>query len=182
MTGAPGYYGKVVTHGDFVQRRLSADFVADWDHWLQAGLANSRLALGEQWRDTYLNCPMWRFALGPGLCGANGMAGVLLPGVDRVGRYFPLTLAASVRAVPESAWYAALEGMALDSVEPGFSLAALDAALVRLGPAPVPPHAQPLSGGSAFWTSQTMDCGPLCKVFCGMPGVDAFRALLAGQG
>jgi type VI secretion system protein ImpM len=40
-----------------------------------------------------MEAPVWRFALAPGLCGAAGVVGVMLPSVDRAGRYFPLTFA-----------------------------------------------------------------------------------------
>ncbi|MEA5671269.1 type VI secretion system-associated protein TagF [Pseudomonas sp. MH2] len=36
-----GFYGKLVTHGDFLSRRLSPTFVRGWDDWLQAGLRAS---------------------------------------------------------------------------------------------------------------------------------------------
>jgi type VI secretion system protein ImpM len=87
-----GLYGKLPTHGDFLRRRVAEDFVAGWDAWLQHSIADSRTALGERWLDTYLTSPVWRFALGAGACGSAAVAGVLVPSVDRVGRYFPLTL------------------------------------------------------------------------------------------
>ncbi len=40
--------------------------------------------------NVYLTCPIWRFALAPGACGDQGRLGVLMPSVDKVGRYFPL--------------------------------------------------------------------------------------------
>jgi type VI secretion system ImpM family protein len=87
-----GLYGKLPTHGDFLRRRVTDDFVAGWDPWLQHCIADSRAALGESWLETYLTSPVWRFALGPHVCGAAPVAGLLVPSVDRVGRYFPLTL------------------------------------------------------------------------------------------
>ena len=38
--GAPGFYGKVATRGDFVGRRLPRTFLDPWDQWLQASLAH----------------------------------------------------------------------------------------------------------------------------------------------
>src|SRR5277367_4426109 len=87
-----GLYGKLPTHGDFLRRRVPDDFVDAWDPWLQHCIADSRGALGEQWLDTYLTSPVWRFALGPHVCGASAVAGLIIPSVDRVGRYFPITL------------------------------------------------------------------------------------------
>jgi type VI secretion system protein ImpM len=89
-----GWFGKLPALGDFGSRRLPADMVARCDAWLSAGLAASQHQLGPQWLDTYLNAPIWRFAWAPGLAGPDGWIGVLMPSVDRVGRYFPLLVAA----------------------------------------------------------------------------------------
>ena len=87
-----GLYGKLPTHGDFLRRRVPDDFVASWDAWLQRAIADSRSALGDRWLEIYLTSPIWRFALCAGICGEAPVAGLLAPSVDRVGRYFPLTL------------------------------------------------------------------------------------------
>jgi type VI secretion system protein ImpM len=134
-----GFFGKVSSHGDFVARRLSPSFQDPWDAWLQAGLRASRQALGTRWLATYLSSPIWRFALTPGVCGASGWAGVLMPSVDRVGRHFPLTLAAAGAApldqlAHHGAWYSRLEELALSSLREGFSLDSFDAALRAVAP------------------------------------------------
>lgn len=90
---ASGLFGKVPDLGDFVTRRLPAEFVQPWDRWLEQGIAESRERLGSVWEARYQNAPAWRFVLAPGTCGDAAWAGVLQPSVDRVGRYFPLTLA-----------------------------------------------------------------------------------------
>jgi type VI secretion system protein ImpM len=137
-----GFFGKLASHGDFVSRRLSPTFVREWDDWLQAGLQYSRECLGEHWRTRYLCSPIWHFALAAGVCGESDWAGVLMPSVDRVGRYFPLTLAYGGPHAPvierlrrDADWYAELERLALSSLEHGFSLELFDRALSRL-PAP----------------------------------------------
>lgn len=89
-----GFYGKLPCRGDFVQRRVPREFVEPWDVWLQECLTLSRSQLQERWLEAYLVSPIWRFALAGGVCGAAAYAGVLLPSVDLVGRYFPLTLVA----------------------------------------------------------------------------------------
>lgn len=91
-----GLYGKLPSHGDFLRRRTSDAFVDRWDAWLQGCMAASRSALGERWLDVYLTSPAWRFACAPGTCGAAAVIGVMVPSVDRVGRYFPLTLVAEL--------------------------------------------------------------------------------------
>jgi type VI secretion system protein ImpM len=111
--------------GDFVSRRLPSGFVRTWDHWLQNALKTSRQDLGSHWLDIYLTSPMWRFFLSPGICGEEAWAGILMPSVDSVGRYFPLTLAASIERpayLPQmflSAmdWFLKLEQLALSVLE-----------------------------------------------------------------
>jgi type VI secretion system protein ImpM len=98
MRPAPqvGFYGKLPSHGDFLRRRASETFVRAWDAWLQECIAASRSALGDRWLDVYLTSPAWRFACAHGICGPAAVAGVMAPSVDRVGRYFPLTVVAEL--------------------------------------------------------------------------------------
>ena len=88
-----GVYGKLASRGDFVSRGLPHSFIQPWDAWLAAGLLASQEQLGAQWLDAYLVSPLWRFALAPDVCGPTAVVGVLMPSIDRVGRYFPLTIA-----------------------------------------------------------------------------------------
>lgn len=90
--GVPGWFGKLPGMGDFGQRRLPARFRAIWDEWLQAGLQALR-AEREDWVMHYLHAPIWFFALGKDVMSPSPWIGVLMPSVDSVGRYFPLTLA-----------------------------------------------------------------------------------------
>lgn len=116
-----GLFGKVPAHGDFISRQLPGDFLKVWDEWLQCVVAGSKERLGDSWLDIYLTSPIWRFALRPGVVDGNAWAGVLVPSVDSVGRYFPLTLAVQIPAhtdifslLSESPeWYAQLEAVAL---------------------------------------------------------------------
>jgi type VI secretion system protein ImpM len=111
-----GLYGKVPAHGDFVRRGLPSSFVTPWDEWLQAAMSRARAGLGPRWEDAWDAAPAWRFALPAGACGPDTVAGVMLPSVDTVGRRFPITLAALLptgAAVPDDAWFDALEGAAL---------------------------------------------------------------------
>jgi type VI secretion system protein ImpM len=136
---APGFYGKIPSHGDFLSRRLPRQFIEPWDQWLQAGLIASREQLGTAWLDTFLVSPIWQFALPAGLCGNDAWAGVMMPSVDRVGRYFPLTLAAKVTDwpltdlfEPDCGWFEALSRLALFSLDYDFDLDSFDAQLERL--------------------------------------------------
>ncbi len=91
-----GLYGKLPSHGDFLRRRTSDGFVSTWDAWLQQCMSASRSALGDRWLDVYLTSPAWRFSAAAGACGAAPLAGLMVPSVDRVGRYFPLTIVAEL--------------------------------------------------------------------------------------
>lgn len=116
-----GFFGKIPSLGDFVSRDLPREFLDTWDEWLQRSIADSKVALGDAWLNTYLTSPIWRFVLLPGVCGKQGWAGVMTPSVDRVGRYFPLTFASLLGddvqpfQIIETAadWFAAAESLAL---------------------------------------------------------------------
>ncbi len=91
-----GFYGKLPSHGDFLRRRVDEGFVAVWDEWLQECLQATRAALGPRWLDIYLTSPVWRFACAPGVFGRRPVVGLMAPSVDRVGRYFHLTIVAAL--------------------------------------------------------------------------------------
>ena len=139
---APGFFGKLPSRGDFVVRRLHNDFVTPWDEWLQDALAHSRTQLGERWLEVYLTSPIWRFALSPGVAGAEAYCGVVMPNVDRVGRYFPLVAAVPVdlegRALAHVAaaaelWFASIEELMLETLaDPPLELDEFDARLAQL--------------------------------------------------
>ncbi|MEX0731267.1 MAG: type VI secretion system-associated protein TagF [Aquisalimonadaceae bacterium] len=88
-----GMFGKVPQQADFVSLHMPESFTETWHAWLQAWLTVSREQLGEQWLDYYITSPAWRFAIAPGICGDRAAAGVMIPSVDEVGRYFPLVIA-----------------------------------------------------------------------------------------
>jgi type VI secretion system protein ImpM len=91
-----GLYGKLPSHGDFLRRRVSDRFVDVWDGWLQECFAASRDVLGDRWLDVYLTSPAWRFAAAAGVFDDQPMLGLMVPSVDRVGRYFHLAVVAAL--------------------------------------------------------------------------------------
>lgn len=131
-----GFYGKLPARGDFVTRRLARGFVEPWDAWLQGSLMAVSEQLGEGWLPAYLEAPPWRFVIGPGICGDVPMAGVIMPSVDRVGRYFPLTLAAPAddcrtpasTAVAGAEWFERVENLALSALADDADFDAFDKA------------------------------------------------------
>jgi len=145
MTGqGPGFFGKLRTHGDFVGRRLPPSLRGALDAWLQGALLRSRQDLGAGWLPAWLNGPLWRFVLAPGIGGERACAGVMMPSLDRVDRCFPLVIALALEGTPSlpdclgahGAWFACLEDLALSTLEPDFSIDAFDAALAALDGAP----------------------------------------------
>jgi type VI secretion system protein ImpM len=126
-TGQPvaGFFGKLPSRGDFISRHLPKTFLDPWDTWLQTAIAQSRAQLGESWRESYCTSPIWRFALGAGLCGPTAHAGILMPSMDRVGRYYPLAITVPLQSdwplfvLPSSqeAWFLHAERLALDALE-----------------------------------------------------------------
>jgi type VI secretion system protein ImpM len=133
-----GWFGKLPSHGDFLQRRMSDRLLGVWDAWLQQCIAVSRDRLGDAWLDTYLTSPIWRFHLCEGIAGSTSYAGVLLPSVDRVGRYFPLTIVAELpaalppmaTAIHGRAWFREIEALAMTALEDDrFDVESFDAAV-----------------------------------------------------
>ncbi len=126
----PGFYGKLPVVGDFVSRQLPNDFILSWDKWLQSSLAVSKEKLAGDWMQAYLTSPIWRFALSPGLCGNDAWLGIVMPSVDRVGRYFPLTIACKVPShyslidffVKAKHWFNAAEAVAISALEDDLSI------------------------------------------------------------
>jgi len=120
-----GFYGKLPTYGDFIQKRLPSNFINPWHEWLQNGMLACRERDPEGWLSYYLNCPAWSFVLAAGICGQQAVAGVTIPSVDRVGRYFNFTLASvlpadvipTVFASTQSDWFDGLENLALSVLE-----------------------------------------------------------------
>ncbi len=125
QTDGFGAFGKMPSVGDFFRLAVSPAFVQAWDAWIQSSMLEASHALGEAWDAHYMSAPIWRFCLAPGLAGPQKMLGVLMPSVDRVGRRFPLTLAAAVSNEGSAALthfraadvYRQLEDLALAALE-----------------------------------------------------------------
>ncbi|HYH22784.1 MAG TPA: type VI secretion system-associated protein TagF [Azospirillum sp.] len=196
----PGFHGKVPARGDFVAHDLPSRFVGPWDAWLQGALAESRVRLGPAWERLFAASPVWRFALGPGLCGGRAVAGVLVPSADRVGRLYPFVLAAALPAGVDLAavpfgcapWFGRAEAVALaacqDGADPRDSAAAM-AALGRPDPgfaAHNPLHRQrleamvgPLPENPSLWWTRGAHWVTSSMVACrGLPGGERFAAFL----
>jgi type VI secretion system protein ImpM len=186
---AIGFLGKIPARGDFVRVGLPRGFADPWDGWMERMLVGSRSGMGEDWLPAWLEGPVWRFALAPGVCGPDAVLGVWMPSVDRVGRYFPLTLAAVAAAAEASAmirdgggFLAAVEAAGLDAVEHGREpealaasvAAAADAALADAG---VDPALCPRSG-ALWWTAGAVRVPPGAFAGSALPGEAEFLPML----
>jgi len=141
-----GWYGKLPSLGDFASRRLPPEWIAQWDAWLAQGLHQLREAAPQTWLDDYLASPAWRFALLPGSLpdgsGEGLRVGVMIPSVDRVGRYFPLVVISAPLARPADGaqvaalwhWAGQLEEIAVNALHEDWSAETLDAALADAPP------------------------------------------------
>jgi type VI secretion system protein ImpM len=165
-----GWHGKLPTLGDFASRRLPEAFVEAWDRWLAEGLLKLRTEGTGVWLEAYLASPSWRFLAMPGALGRDGdlaqaWAGVVMPSVDRVGRYFPLTLAKAFGAGPGSTqqmellwhWLARLDDLARDAIFDDWTVDRLESELAHLGGppwGPLPQAALVLPTGAGQWVEQ----------------------------
>lgn len=91
-----GLFGKLPSHGDFIQRNIPYEFIERIDPWLQQYINISQQTLGDAWLDIYLTSPIWRFVFSVGIVSNSSWAGIMIPSVDRVGRYFPLVIASNL--------------------------------------------------------------------------------------
>lgn len=138
--GGYGAYGKIPALGDFLRIGLASDFIRAWDTWLQSAMTMARDDLAARWRDCYMSAPIWRFTLPGGLAGRAPVLGVVMPSVDRVGRQFPLTLAAHLPGdadpvathLEADRQFEALELVALGALEDNCGREALTHALAQV--------------------------------------------------
>ncbi len=123
MQQSVGIFGKLPAHGDFIDRGLPSSFISIWDEWLQRCISSSQSRLGNQWLDYYLVAPIWRFVLTNGVIDNNQYIGIVMPSVDSVGRYFPLTIAHRIQAsenpfiaLSEPSWFQHAENTAINAL------------------------------------------------------------------
>lgn len=142
--GPPGWYGKLSTLGDFASRRLPPTAQQVLDRWLSEVVAGSRQQLGDDWLDRYLDSPLQRFVVGPGVVDGAWWFGALMPSCDNVGRYFPLVVLQSRSAPPADRdgldhleqWWRGVGEAALETLSDEVDVERFDRALAALAPWP----------------------------------------------
>lgn len=139
-----GYFGKLPARADFVIGQCPKGFLKLWEAFLLKGLSQSRLDLGGSWKDAYMTMPIWRFDLvlqeqsDPALQEERVVAGAFMPSVDRVGREYPLTVAAEVEdgsGVEMGHWFDAAETVLLSALQEDVDFGAFQRTVADL---PVP--------------------------------------------
>lgn len=130
-------FGKLGAKRDFVALATPRRFLEIWEPWVQACMSASRHQLGADWQNAFLTAPVWRFWLGADISGAT-VVGAIMPSVDGVGRYYPLTVlvvADPVQAMPppdlnaQDQWFAAAEEFLLATLDQAKSFEDISAAL-----------------------------------------------------
>ncbi len=149
-----GLFGKLVAKRDFIAVNMPKELMLPWEAWMQGGLSASKNELAGAWLKSYLEAPLWRFWLGPGVCGL-AVKGVFMSSMDGVGRHFPLSVfscAAAGQAFPapseaeDQAWFDAAEDFLLSTIDAGDDYDAVLAGLAGLADADsVPAEAEPAS-------------------------------------
>ena len=134
-----GLFGKLCAKRDFIALATPRNFLEAWEPWVQASLSASRHQLGDRWQQAFLTTPVWRFWLGASICGTT-VAGAIMPSLDGVGRYYPLTLHAVADAVAPIAppdidaqdeWFGTAENFLLSTLERDAVFEDISAALDR---------------------------------------------------
>ncbi len=143
-----GLYGKLPVKRDFIAESVPRGFLPAFEPWLQGAVGTSRMLMGSQWQDIYLNAPIWRFWLGTSHCGQS-VAGAFMPSIDGVGRFFPLVLMAmsddgyvipSPVSDQQSDWFDQVETYLLSTLE---ETTAFDTTIEALNALP-PPRQMPV--------------------------------------
>ena len=135
-----GLYGKLPAYGDFIFRNLNTAFIDPWDEWLQHFISASQQQIGDDWLNIYLTSPIWRFVLSPGVIDNNMWAGLMMPSVDRVGRYFPISIVkpfvSNINPVnfmlQQHGWFNALETHCLTALDGRFDADELITAVAEI--------------------------------------------------
>lgn len=151
-----GLFGKLPQKRDFLALGLPRAVLEPFENWLQSAVAASRSELGNAWQEQYLVAPIWRFWIGREVFGAQ-CAGALMPSVDGVGRFFPLSILWASEAgegmpppmfEPRGDWYGAIEQRLLTVLDPEAEV--VPDRLIEDLPEPAPPEAGPQPAARAL--------------------------------
>nr|WP_247388440.1 MULTISPECIES: type VI secretion system-associated protein TagF [unclassified Bradyrhizobium] len=135
-----GLFGKIGAKRDFIAIATPRSFLEAWEPWVQAAVSASRHQLGSGWQQAFLTAPVWRFWLGAAICGTT-VAGAIMPSLDGVGRYYPLTLHVVTdegallpppNVDPQEEWFGQAETFLLATLDRSATFEQISEALDRL--------------------------------------------------
>ncbi len=203
-----GYFGKVPPTGDFVSRNVDNAVKEGFDRWVGQGLDKSRAQLKENWLSSFLTAPVWRFLLDRQLDGGKLVAGIMMPSVDKVGRYFPFSILVELENAPVDSFFLAacdkllgqFEDLLLSALSEDFDLDYFDyqvgTAARKFVGKDLAGGAQAISrfdelreldrqlhrlqpsGGSIWWTDGAEHRKADLLIYEAMPGSGAFASML----
>ncbi|GAA6172865.1 type VI secretion system-associated protein TagF [Colwellia sp. KU-HH00111] len=87
-----GYFGKLPSYGDFIQRNVSPEIIKNLDNWFLQSIENSRAQIGSEWQQLYFNSPIWRFVISQNTVCDKVLSGFMMPSVDKAGRCYPFSV------------------------------------------------------------------------------------------
>jgi type VI secretion system protein ImpM len=186
-----GFFGKVPARGDFVTAGLPTATVKPWDLFVSSALAAAKASLADRWPETWLQAPVWRFALPETMCGPASLLGLWMPSIDKAGRHFPLMLATTCPgATPENmarhgtAWLDAAEDAGRTAIADDLTPDQLTA---RIPPPPnlsaepdtgLPHNLQTRPGTGSWWTDGSPLVPPQSLCLDAMPDLATFLTML----
>jgi len=196
MEAVPGWYGKLPSTGDFASRRLPHEIIEPWDTWLAEEISRLR-EQSEGWLNAYLESPTWRFVVparwvNPAQSG--WLAGILMPSVDSVGRYFPLSIMVALPNAPSHTetlalllnWLHALDDLAADALQEDWSIDTLEEALAQRPVPDMSQESQQLQQLSALLRNDvqmvSLPMPDTRQAMMGDVGQIALQWMMAGQG
>ncbi|MBS0979652.1 type VI secretion system-associated protein TagF [Acetobacter thailandicus] len=90
MPEQAGFCGKLPARGDFIRRGLSETLVSCWDNWVARNLAYTHTVITQdEWIKGWVIAPLWRLSLPAGHLSEQPVSGLIMPSIDKAGRYFP---------------------------------------------------------------------------------------------
>jgi type VI secretion system protein ImpM len=92
-----GFFGKLPGYGDFVQRNVNPAIIDYWDNWLTQSIDASQYLLGDGWKETFFNSPIWRFHIQGNVVVADAISGLIMPSVDSAGRCYPFVVVCQIK-------------------------------------------------------------------------------------
>ncbi|MTI42568.1 type VI secretion system ImpM family protein [Roseibium hamelinense] len=95
---ACGYFGKRPHDRDFLFDGLPARVTDRWAQVMASWMHEAKTLQPNTWKHTFLQGPIWRFALGPGHLDDQVWIGILAASVDTFGREFPFAVLISAEA------------------------------------------------------------------------------------